>query len=375
MNKCHVCGAYALVEVESFKKLYMTSSDGQLIHSQGELAVCNICGIVQKILSSNWHTQASYIYSKYNVYSPFKRSKTILNKLSSSLDFPEDGSILEIGCGNGQFLKLFGKQFPRWSLYGLELNNNHSSELSDIQGFKELFVGSPMDIEKSFDLIVMVHSLEHIPYPKQYIETLGNILKNGGYLVVEVPDYMVNPFDLIVADHCSHFNQSSLGALLQQSGLQLLFSTNNWLTNDVSAVAKKTDISSLITCHNDLGKHSFEEVFDKVMQQINWIVNVRNMSLDLLPYKPRGIFGTSTAAAWLFTELGGEVDFFVDEDINRIGYEYLGRPIYHPKFVPEGSHIFIALYPKLAKLIKERMERKYKNFRSYTYETMEDVIL
>jgi hypothetical protein len=71
--------------------------------------------------------------------------------------------------------------------------------------------------------------------------------------------------------------------------------------------------------------------------------------------QPFGIFGTSIAAAWLFGELSEVTQFFVDEDPNRIGGEYMGRPIYHPHDVPPGSHVFVGLAPELAEHIRARL--------------------
>ena len=70
--------------------------------------------------------------------------------------------------------------------------------------------------------------------------------------------------------------------------------------------------------------------------------------------KSRGIWGTAIAATWLYSVMNQEVDFFVDEDPNRIGQTHLGRPVYSPEQVPAESHVFIALTPEIATKIVNR---------------------
>jgi cyclopropane fatty-acyl-phospholipid synthase-like methyltransferase len=39
-------------------------------------------------------------------------------KLQQVVDLPTRGNLLDIGCGNGAFLKSFGKVYRNWSLAG-----------------------------------------------------------------------------------------------------------------------------------------------------------------------------------------------------------------------------------------------------------------
>jgi hypothetical protein len=69
------------------------------------------------------------------------------------------------------------------------------------------------------------------------------------------------------------------------------------------------------------------------------------------------IFGTSISGTWLFGALGERVDFFVDEDITRIGASYQGRPIVSPAEASDGSTIFVPLISPITKRVIARLSR------------------
>src|SRR6202034_98872 len=68
-----------------------------------------------------------------------------------------------------------------------------------------------------------------------------------------------------------------------------------------------------------------------------------------------GIFGTSIAGTWLYSELGDQVSFFVDEDPQRAGKSHLGIPIVLPEQAPEDSLVFVALPESLAGTVISRL--------------------
>jgi hypothetical protein len=68
-----------------------------------------------------------------------------------------------------------------------------------------------------------------------------------------------------------------------------------------------------------------------------------------------GLFGSSIAATWLTGILGERVEFFVEEDANRIGRTHLGRPILRPAEVPSGSVVYTPLAPHIAARIAARL--------------------
>jgi hypothetical protein len=98
---------------------------------------------------------------------------------------------------------------------------------------------------------------------------------------------------------------------------------------------------------------------------VAWLESLSSEARTISSRKPFGIFGTSIAGAFLSGELGDSVDFFVDEDPNRQGKVWCGRPIYAPSQVPPGSHIFVGLAPVAAHKVLQRVNSMNLQARFY----------
>lgn len=94
-------------------------------------------------------------------------------------------SILEIGCGSGEFLKRFN--FDGWDASGIDIN---PSAISSCQanGLKTK-LATIYDVHDSYQAIVMFQVLEHIEGLENFFEYLvKNLLHPGGYLIIAVPN-------------------------------------------------------------------------------------------------------------------------------------------------------------------------------------------
>jgi hypothetical protein len=96
----------------------------------------------------------------------------------------------------------------------------------------------------------------------------------------------------------------------------------------------------------------------------NLLEDVRKAAGSLAGEKrPFGIMGSSIAACWMKLELGGKVDFFVDEDPHRVGHLLTGLPILAPAQVPAGSLVFIPMSVAVAEKIISRWQHLQIDFR------------
>jgi 2-polyprenyl-3-methyl-5-hydroxy-6-metoxy-1,4-benzoquinol methylase len=103
--------------------------------------------------------------------------------------FVKNGTALDIGCGNGTFLSFL--QHYGWNIKGVELNTK-AAEAARKHLKAEIFNGELKDApfeENSFDFIVMSHVVEHIGDPLEFLHTVLKLLKRGGTVYVEVPNY------------------------------------------------------------------------------------------------------------------------------------------------------------------------------------------
>jgi tRNA G46 methylase TrmB len=65
---------------------------------------------------------------------PMPRTTKLVMKLQQVVDLPTRGNLLDIGCGNGAFLKSFGKVYRSWSLAGFERDDSFRDDIMKIEG-------------------------------------------------------------------------------------------------------------------------------------------------------------------------------------------------------------------------------------------------
>jgi 2-polyprenyl-3-methyl-5-hydroxy-6-metoxy-1,4-benzoquinol methylase len=369
---CHSCGTKAVELVPGYEMRFRVTSDSKPWPKGGQLGACRACGFIQKVIDTKWHTEVEQIYTAYSIYHQGNgaeqvvfeqssgqaslRSARLLERLKSYAPLPETGRLLDIGCGNGSLLRTFTHTTPNWSLVGTELNEKYRTEVESIERVEGLYTCSPEQVPGIFDLITMVHVLEHILQPANFLTSLWNKLKENGYLVIEVPNHGQNPFDLLIVDHCTHFTIDTLTALVESAGYQVVFATSDWVPKELTLIARKADTlaKSLETSTTDNG-------FISASHSLKWLSDIVTEARKFSDVGHFGLFGTSIAATWLYSELENEskgtVQFFVDEDLNRAGKTYLGCPVFHPQQAPDGSHIFLALPPNLAEAIANRVAK------------------
>ena len=273
--------------------------------------------------------------------------------LGEQVRLPETGRMLNVGCGNGAMLRAFSRVAPRWSLAGTELSDKHRELIASIERTEPLYTCPPEQVPGTFDLVTMVHVLEHIPDPREFLAVIGPNLFDGGLLVVQLPHHVDNPFELLIADHCTHFSAATAFGLLVAAGFDVLHVADDWVPRELTVVARKRNPS-----HSPaVSPAEPASARQCVARRLDWLERIVAAARKLADQECFGLFGTSIAATWLFGELDGTVGFFVDEDANRVGKTCLGRPIYGPGQIPPGSHVFMPLAAGLAEQIVQRIAR------------------
>lgn len=363
---CHICNSTTIKIFDSFSDLGRATSDCTPWPKGGQLAICSECSIVQKIVDPQWRTEVQAIYAKYNLFhqsatnneqpvfdsitgKSAPRSEVILNYAQSIINLDTKLSIMDIGCGIGNTLRSIGKQFSSAKLYGFEPNPRDMKALQAIPNIANIYTDPDQFKEKSFDLVTMIHVLEHIDNPIPVMQNLRSAVGKDGYLVIGVPNYKTNPFDLIIADHAAHYTLDTLENLLKSSGFEVLAISDTVINKELVAVCKASEIQS--SC---LSKSEYDPLF--VQRQIDWMTNiVTEAKIIASKSRPFGIFGTSIAANWIYGILDSQIDFFVDEDKDRTERLYHNKPVYHTSNIPQNSHTLVCLQPNVVDKIIARI--------------------
>jgi len=363
--KCHHCGSEKLRTAPGYTQAYRVTSDCQPWPTGGLLALCEKCGLVQTIASHQWREECERIYQGYAIYHQSggveqpvfdsasganqARSDVIITALMKRFTLPTTGRWLDIGCGNGAMLRACNRALPSWMLYGSEVGDKYKQAVERIPRVERLFSSPVSEIPGSYDVISLIHVIEHIPHPCAFLQGLSTKLTRNGLLLIEVPDCQQNSFMLMVADHCSHFSTGMMGQVLAAAGYDVQHATTEWVPKEITAVAHRSPFVRNVSIDLALMQES-EKVFGgwtRLRQILHYVEQLPKGSAF-------GIFGTSIAATWLDAQTGDVARFFVDEDLHRIGKRHLGRPIYGPNELPSGSHVFLALPFLVAKQVAKR---------------------
>jgi SAM-dependent methyltransferase len=374
-SPCHICGAAAVDIVAGFKELGRATSDCRPWPAGGSLGVCGTCGAVQHPVDREWHAETAKIYSDYQAYrqsvagaeqhvfdpatgSAIPRSQKILRWLSQKGHLPANGRMLDVGCGNGAMLRAFAVVAGGgWELNGFEPHLASDAELRAIPGVRHVWSEDDLsNTDESYDFITLSHSLEHIPDPVAYLAALRGRLAPGGRLLIEVPYFLDSPYDLLVADHCTHFTMGVFRRVLSQAGYAVDALRNDVVAKELTAVALHANQPST-SITSDAA-----EIARGVENAVAWLHTMQAQAFDAATRQPFGIFGTAIGASWLLGVLGERVQFFVDEDPARAGTRYFNRPVLRPQDLRAGATIYMALPRGIAEDVTARLGRKDVDF-------------
>ena len=139
------------------------------------------------------------------------------------------GNILDVGCGGGGFLATLN-HYP-WRKFGWEVSDTAAVHARLRYGI-DVRVGNLSDSgfrDSYFDVITLWHVFEHMASPAETLGCLHRLLKQGGLLLLAVPNFAslesrltrANWYHLDVPRHYYHYTAATLRRMLESSGFQV----------------------------------------------------------------------------------------------------------------------------------------------------------
>ena len=101
----------------------------------------------------------------------------------------QGGRILDIGCGNGGFIKEMKKR--GYDVEGTELTEASASRVSKEANIL-IHIGDPLSLElseRSYDAVTLWHVIEHVRNPLELLRKVNFLLKDTGVLFLSLPNH------------------------------------------------------------------------------------------------------------------------------------------------------------------------------------------
>ena len=194
------------------------------------LGFCGTCGFISNNAFDETVQDYTPMYEDQQSFSPtFNEFATgLARRLIDKYDI-RDKSVLEIGCGKGDFLVLM-----------CELGNNSGVGI-DPTCVKERIESTALDritivpdyysekySEHTGDMVLCRHTLEHIYRTKSFVQTIRNAIgdRTATTINFEIPDMTTvlrqNVFWDVYYEHVSYFTPGSLARLFRSCGFEVL---------------------------------------------------------------------------------------------------------------------------------------------------------
>jgi 2-polyprenyl-3-methyl-5-hydroxy-6-metoxy-1,4-benzoquinol methylase len=145
---------------------------------------------------------------------------------------PHGGTVLDVGCGRGDFLRHVRRKRHDVQLTGIDYSPNQDEIIHFLQGD-----ACKLDIRDRFDVVVSLAVIEHVPDCIAFANRMRELTKPGGTIAIMTVNEssilyglartgrvlgVPLAFDRLYSrHHLHHFTRTSLRRLLESSGLKL----------------------------------------------------------------------------------------------------------------------------------------------------------
>ena len=171
----------------------------------------------------SYHRDLEYIKEEELFKNIFSRRVKTISK------FIKPGRVLEAGCSTGILLALLKEN--GWNVTGVEISSKAADEANKrgvnvIEGYFER-----INLKEKFDLVIFNHTLEHLEDVKLVVSKAKVVLKDGGCLFIDVPNFGglsakllgINWSLLLPNEHLWHFTEQALAILLKDTGFKIIY--------------------------------------------------------------------------------------------------------------------------------------------------------
>ena len=353
---CQSCGGrpmltfFTLPGIPVHSCLLMASREEALGCRRGDLrlAFCRACGFVANTAFDPSVHEYSARYEETQGFSPTFNAfaRDLAARLVAAHDL-RGRTVLEIGCGKGEFLVLLCELGGNAGI-GIDPSyvpaRTTSPAAGRIRFLREFYSAAHTDLRADF--VCCRHTLEHIGAVAALVGTLRAALAGGPPVPVffEVPDVLrvlrEGAFWDLYYEHCSYFSPGSLARLFRAAGFEVQELAVAFAGQYVLLTAWPADgpTRPRLPLEDDLG--ALAEAVD-AFGRVGAAVARWRTTLDDLRARGRRpiVWGSGSKGVAFLTTLGaaeGLVEYVVDINPYKQG-QFMpgtGQPIVAPEFLP-----------------------------------------
>ncbi len=232
---CRIC------EAPNFA-LLMPIKDYSISQEDFELHRCSNCGFVwtasppsEAMIGAYYHSEDYISHSdidtglKNKLYH-WARKMMLGRKYRLIASLHTDKAILDVGCGTGYFLNhMKNKGYATLGVEADQGARTYGAEKFQLQVLppQELLNGA---IKQKFGIISLWHVLEHLYSPQNYLQSIRDLLKDDGYLIVALPNlkcfdaqyYKAFWAGYDVPRHLWHFSPKTFTVFARKNGFKII---------------------------------------------------------------------------------------------------------------------------------------------------------
>lgn len=330
-RECIICASSNLEKLKTIKCEVFVTGDRKRFDRTGyhlEKRICRKCGTVQFDQNQDYQKAVQEIYKNYEIMHDKmwsvdnKENKPRLQveyeRIAKTLQLPETGNMLDLGCGGGESLFQFNRLYPEWNLYGMDIEKHFTKSVTDVKKVNVFFT-SLEEVENAgvkFDLITINNTFSLANNPAQILQCVHNCLAEDGIFFIKDADFDVHPWILYELESSAFYTQKHMENIIKKFGFEVLDLDFELEPKEIGVFCKKRNVLQKLE-ENAYALN--KAIYDKKIEYLDSVIDTvekyirRNRNI--------GIFGTSIAGVWLseiITSQGlarsGTNIFYIDED-------------------------------------------------------------
>ncbi len=213
--------------------------------------LCPSCGLVQSLPRKDRAPRQGAAVSSGadwgNVrYGKGFRTKALLDLVAAHCDLSQLGAVLDVGSNRGSFARALADAAPKARITAVEPDERVAASCRDVPR-TTLLQSRIEDLQLEsdhFELIFSCHTAEHLADPLAVLRDHYRCLRDGGILVLEVPNMAFLGREDVVEEwfidkHLYHFSAMTLCRMVEQAGFTLIQKPDPADLDNLSLVARK----------------------------------------------------------------------------------------------------------------------------------------